>query len=59
MASPCLQRQKLPFLVDGFFIDYQTPKCYHLSGRGRPMRNPQDQPNPAFKKSGFFHALFR
>ena len=56
MASPYLQRQKLPFLVDGFFIDYQPLQCYHLSGQGRPMRNPQDQP-ARFKKSGIFHLI--
>ena len=54
MASPYLQRQKLPFLEDGFFIDYQALQCYHLSGQGRPQRNPQDLYNPIVN-GGIFH----
>ena len=53
MASPYLQRQKLPFLEDGFFIDYQALQCYHLSGRGSPSIWESRPASPLSKERDF------
>lgn len=53
MASPYLQRQKLPFQVDGFFIDYQALQCYHLSGRGSPSIWESRPASPLSKERDF------